>query len=115
MAPPSSDFGTSRDANHIVVLVHDSCVTGEVCIIWTVKGVVAGRGTNALELALVLTVDRELLHDGMRGCTGREGGDGEKGLHDALYGNSTQRIGVECREPYQTAGMADHGFINITS
>jgi hypothetical protein len=78
--PPRADAGTSGDPDDVVVLELDAGVAGNVGVVDVLDGVVAVGGADALELALVLAVDRQLLEDGVAADGGRQSDEGE-GLH----------------------------------
>jgi hypothetical protein len=76
VAPPSTDLGSGRDGNDGVVLELDARVAGKVAVVDILKWIVAGRGANALQLALILAIHRHLLEDGVTAGRSHEGEDG---------------------------------------
>ena len=71
MTPPGTDFGPGRDRNHSAILVSDVLIARKARIIHILDWVVAIRRTNALQLALVYTIDRYFLEDGVGRCDRR--------------------------------------------
>lgn len=70
LTPPSSDSCSRRNTYYSSVFVFDVFVAGEGRIGDARDGIVRIRSADALELALVHTVHRYLLEDGVScGCT----------------------------------------------
>jgi hypothetical protein len=78
--PPRANAGTRRHLDDGVVLELDVGVAGKVGVVDVLDGVVAARGADTLELALVDAVDRHALEDGV-GADGRRQSDKSEGLH----------------------------------
>jgi hypothetical protein len=78
--PPRANPGASRNRDHVAVLVHKVGVAGKLGVVDVLDRVVAGRGSDAPELALVGAIDRELLKDGM-GARGRGKRENLESLH----------------------------------
>lgn len=97
MPPPCADARTWSDSVHIVVLVLEVLVAGELSIVDVLERVVAVGSADTPELALVCAVDGYLLEDRV------PGGRGDKSQDDCGYGfhldNSTRgclREGMAC-------------------
>ena len=66
MTPPSSNLCAWGDTDYRAVLVRKTFVASELSIIDVLYGVVGVWSADPLQLTLVCTVDRDLLHDGVR-------------------------------------------------
>lgn len=65
VTPPSTNASASRNVDNSVVLVLDAVIAGHAAVVHVGDGVVAAGCTNTLELALILTIDRHFLEDGV--------------------------------------------------
>ena len=83
MSPPVSNLGTSRNGKDVAVL-NRSNIASNVSGLYVENGVVVGRSTDALELALIGTVDGHLLENGVGAGRGHEGREDGSGLHVGL-------------------------------
>ena len=73
VTPPSTDLGSGRDGNDGVVFELDALVACKTTVVDILNWTVAGRGTNALQLALIHTIHRHLLEDGVTAGRSRKG------------------------------------------
>lgn len=80
MPPPSANPCSSWDRDDIVVLELDASVAGKVGVVHVLDRVVAGGGTNSLQLSLINTIHRDLLENGV-GAGGRRERENLKTLH----------------------------------
>jgi hypothetical protein len=78
--PPRANAGPGGHLVDGVVLVLDVGVASKRGVVDVLDGVVAARGADTLELALVGAVDRHALEDGV-GADGRRQSDKSEGLH----------------------------------
>jgi hypothetical protein len=67
MSPPGTNSCTSWHGYDGVILVLNAGVAGEVPVVDVLEGVVARRCPNTFQLALVGSIDRDLLEDGVSG------------------------------------------------
>lgn len=72
MPPPGTNASAGRNRDDVAVLVNDALVACEGAVAHVLDGVVARRGPDALELALVSAVDAHLLEDGVGGPEAEE-------------------------------------------
>ena len=72
MSPPRTNPRAGRDGDDIVVLIPDVGVAGKFGVVDILNGEVARRSPHTTKLALVGTVHRNLLEDGMGAGRGRE-------------------------------------------
>ena len=75
MPPPSADLSSGRDGNDGAILVLDARVAGKVAVVDILKRAVAGRGADAFQLALISSIYRYFLEDGVTAGRSREGKD----------------------------------------
>jgi hypothetical protein len=78
--PPRANAGTGGHLDDGVVLVLDVGVASKRGVVDVLDGVVAARGADTLELALIDAVDRHALEDGV-GADGSRQSDKSEGLH----------------------------------
>lgn len=80
VTPPGTNSSTSWDVDDVVVLVNKIRVACKVGVVDVLDWVVGGWGSDTLELSLVLSVDGNLLENGVS-LNGSEAGkgDGKKG------------------------------------
>lgn len=72
MSPPSSNLSASRNRDHIVVFMLDILVASKVGILDILNRVVGVWSSDAFELPLVYTINRQLLKDSMAGSASGE-------------------------------------------
>ncbi len=81
VSPPGSDSGSRWNRDYRAILVLNVLVAGKTRVVDILDRVVAVRGANSLQLALVSAVDRYLLEDCMCGREGHEACEGDCDLH----------------------------------
>lgn len=83
VSPPVSNLGTSRNGKDVAILDRYG-VASNIGALNVENRVIVGRSTDALELALIGTVDGHLLEDGVAAGRGHEGSEDGSGLHIGL-------------------------------
>jgi len=106
MPPPTANLGSSGDADNVVVFMGDARVAREIDIVHIHNRIIAVWCSHTFELAIVDTIHRNLLHDGVtsgyrpkKGCeedggshSDSDGGDTDSLAATDVYARSAKRI-----------------------